>query len=241
MVLPDITETITDGGLGAASAVATNVQVVIGVSSSGTTAQPTLIATPTDLVSTFGYGPAVEAAAMGLFVGRAPILFVRSAVTTASTVSSVTHSGTGTSVMSVTGTAKDTYDAIVKVTVAGTIDTAPYPQIQVSLDGGTTYSANIRVVGTAPASVATFATETGLTLMFAAGTLVAGETYTFTATEAKWDTDDVHEAILSLGSAADDFSFTQLVGKMSETEAATIDDYVDTLSETQFKIGRAHV
>src|SRR5262249_32139583 len=113
------------------------------------------------------------------------------------TSGSVTKTGTGTSVVTTTldatNGAFDYYFVKVLVVTGGTIATGPCA-IQVSLDAGRNYGQVIQL-GVANTYVIA---NTGITLNFAAGTLVTGDTYTFAAYGPMWTTANVQTALNAL-------------------------------------------
>jgi hypothetical protein len=110
----------------------------------------------------------------------APVIGIRiPSVAVAATKSAVDKSGAGTSVVTVTGTPTDGFDVVFTVTTGGTIGTAGC-FYTLSLDGGTTTGV-ATALGTATTLVLA---GTGLTLNFAAGTLIATNTYSFYTTPA---------------------------------------------------------
>src|SRR5690348_14457842 len=115
MSLPAVTITIQDGGLGAIQAQESNAVAVVGNSSTGTASVVSPLYTrKSTLIADYGYGKAIEAAAYYLDAGI-PVYFVKTPDTNVGTSGSVTHTGSGASVMSVTDqTGFDDYDVIIK-------------------------------------------------------------------------------------------------------------------------------
>ena len=214
----DVNITIRDGGLGILPPTGDDVHAVIGCSSTGPTATVFKTSSISALIAQYGYGPMVEAAAIAIALTGNPVICMRTPNTNAATSSSVTQAGGGTSVVTLTGTALDTYDAIVTVVTGGTIGVAGCV-IKYSLDGGQTSSPNI-ALGTAN----TYAIpNTGITLNFGAGTLVAAATYKFTTTEALWGVSDVQACFTALKNSTQEFRFIHLVGKTTAANATTFD------------------
>ena len=69
--------TIQDNGLGQVSAGSGRTIVVIGTSSIGTANQPTATSNPQTLITTYGYGPGVEAAALIANQTGNPVIFIK--------------------------------------------------------------------------------------------------------------------------------------------------------------------
>lgn len=229
--------TIVDGGSASIIVPGASVQLVIGCSSSGTVGQVVATRSPATLSSTFGQGPLPEAAALACLAGGT-VLAIRAATNTAGTSSTVTATAAGTSVMTVTGTPVDTYYVKVQILVGGTQGTTGMT-FQISLDAGRNYGPAI-VLGTATSYVIG---STGITMNFAAGTFLAGGTYTFATTEPTWNTAGIQAAlnafqasqygVIGVGS-------THIVGVMTGANATTIQGYLDTLA-TGFIYTRAIV
>ncbi|MBM6707111.1 hypothetical protein H6A68_08715, partial [Bifidobacterium pullorum subsp. saeculare] len=87
--------------------------------------------------------------------------------------------------LATTGTPRDAYSVIGKIILGGAVATATF---QISFDGGVTYSQTYATAAT----VAAFAASTGLTLTFAAGTYVAGDTYTFATVAPTYSSADLN-------------------------------------------------
>ncbi len=229
----DVELTILDGG-GAVTVPGASVQVVIGTCSSGTAATVVATRSITTLISTFGYGPLVEAAAMAILAGGT-VLCMKATSNTAGAQTAVADfdsSGggtpTGTSVVTVTGNAYDTYAVKMLVTTGGTRGTTGI-KFKISLDAGRTYGP-ILSLGTATTYVMP---QTGLTLAFAAGTLVADEYYIFSTTEPLWNTAGVQACLNALQASAyavTGWGSMHIVGPCSGANASTFQGYLNTLA-----------
>lgn len=228
MPLGGVTNHILDGQLGTVALKPGRTPIVCGVSSAGTANTCKLYAgnQQAQIITDYGYGPMVQMACRLSAKGLA-VAVCKSAQTTAGVAGAVTASvpGGGTSVVSVTGAPLDSYRAKMRVVGGGTIASAtPVISIQVSLDNGETWQA-VQRLGTANTYVIP---NTGLTLNFAAGTLVAGDSYTFrTTTEPKWSATDMGTAIDAIGVSGIPFDFGHIVGSCTATEAATIKTKLD--------------
>jgi len=228
--IPDSKQTIQDGALGVVETNDTGVQAKIGVCSLGTPNQVYTFADPTALQAALGTGPLVEAAVEALQEGGGPIVCVPATPSVAGTNGAVTHAGTGTSVMTVTGTPKDSYEVIAKVTNPGTV-TAGDGTFQYSLDKGRTWSGDI-------AGTATYAVpNTGLTLNFttaSAATLVKDDTYTFTSTAPGYANSDLTAALTALVADPASWFMVHVVGQPADlTAAAAIFALLDAFMAAQ--------
>ena len=215
----DVNMTIEDGGLGILAPSSDDVHAVIGICSGGDAATVWSGRSVSELVTDNGYGPGVQGAAFAMQVSGAPVLFVKVPVTTAGACSAVSHSGAGTSVVTVSvATAYDSYEVIWKAVTAGTIGVSGIT-FQYSLDGGVNWSA-IKALGTATSYAIP---NTGITIAFAAGTILADQEESFTATEPLWAIADVQTAIALLAAGTSTFRFIHLVGKATAANATTLE------------------
>ena len=217
MTVKSVNITILSNGLGAVPPGGGETIAVVGVSSSGTVDTTIESSVPSDFTDDYGYGPGPQAAGFIAQHGGNSTIFVKSDVTTAGSNSAVTHTGTGASVMTVTGTPNDTYYVVVTVTTGGTVGVAGC-FLTVSLDAGRTTYSTI-TLGTATTYLIP---NTGITLNFTAATLVAGDTYTFVSTEPKWNTTQLASAMDALLASGKAFKNVLVVGDISASEAATV-------------------
>lgn len=231
MTTGDVELTILDGG-GAVVVPLASVQVVMGTCSSGSTAQVVATRNPNTLVNVFGYGPMVEAAAMTIAAGGTALCLKTASNTpgASSTVAPFNATGagaaTGTSVVTVTGVPYDTYYAKLLIVAGGTRGTAGIT-FKISLDGGRSYGPTI-ALGTA---LTYNIPNTGATLNFGVGTLVAGEYYLFKTTEPLWNTAGVQACMNALQASA--YAITgwgsmHIVGDMSGSNCTTLQGFLQT-------------
>ncbi len=208
---------VLDNGATAVQVPTSSTQLVIGTSSTGTVGQVYASTSPQNITNTFGFGPMPEAASMVAAVGGVAVC-VRATSNTAGAASTVTHTGTGTSVVTVSGTPLDTYYFLVTVVTGGTVGTAGCV-ITVSYDNGRSASPQI-ALGTANTYVIP---NSGVTLNLAAGTLVAGDTFTIGTTEPLWNTAGVQAAInafLASAYKANGIGSVHIVGGSTATNFA---------------------
>ncbi len=237
----DVEIAILDNGAGVVVVPQSSVAVVIGCCSAGTAAQVVASRDPNQLSSAVGFGPAVDLSALLISMG-ATVLFMKAATTTVGFVGAVTAFATGTSVVTVTGNPFDSYLVKVKVVKGGTIATTGIT-IQVSLDAGRNYGP-VLPIGTA----VTYAlTGTGITLAFAAGTMVAGESVTFQCTEPLPAAAGIQACLVALEAspyAVTGWGTLVAVGGLSSVQAdsavgwsganaSTLEGYLDTMVTTK--------
>jgi hypothetical protein len=191
-VLPDVNQTIKDGGLGILPVSGNNILALVGVSSAGTVNVVQSFSDITTLKSTLGTGPLVEAAAHVLAVSGQQVVCVKVTPTAPTTpLGTVTNAGTGASVLALTGTPADSYALQVKIVTGATGPTTGLATFQYSLDGGITWSAVISL----PTGGAYAIPNTGITATFGTGTLVAGDIYSAAATGPGFITSDLGTAL----------------------------------------------
>lgn len=165
--VPDVVVSVTQGGRPVLNSGLLRTHVVIGAASSGalTTKEVNL----DTLLSNYTSGDAVKAAARAIDRVSANCLFVRRTHTAVASTKTIDESGvTGTSTLTLSGTANEAYDITFTVTSGGTIGSS-----------NATYSLVINGVTTtgtitSPAATLTL-TGTGMTLNFSVGTLVTND------------------------------------------------------------------
>lgn len=215
MSIPDVDISIKDGSLGLTPAAATNVLALLGVSSLGVANEVNSFGAgnPQAIKDKLGTGPLVEAAC--LVNGAGVEIVTVNATKTNGSNGSVTNSGTGTSVMTLTGTPEDSYGLKVRIEVAATGPTAGTAQFSISLDAGETYSSPIAL----PIAGTYVVTGTGLTLNFATGTLVVGDIYSATCTGPTYDLTAASSAIDALLADPREWFAVSLTGVPADTTA----------------------
>ena len=216
--------TVADNGLGQTPPGAGNEMVVIGCTSSGTANVPVTSTNPNDFITNNGYGPAVQAAAFIAARTGNPVCLVKAATVTNGSNTAVTKTGSGTSVMTLTGNPVDTFYGLVTVTTAGTIGTSGIT-FTVSLDAGRSIYQTVSL-GTATTYVVP---NTGLTLNFAAGTMVLGNTYAWVSTEPLWNDAGISSAMQALWTLPSTFLDILITGDATGADISAFDGYMTTL------------
>jgi hypothetical protein len=220
---------VIDNGGAAIVVPSQSLQLVIACSSAGTVGQITATKSPITLGSTFGWGPLPESSGLAA-LGGATILAIRATSATAGAATSVTHTGSGTSIVTLSGTPYDTYYVQVNVVLGGTIGTGPIT-LAISLDAGRTFSPNISL-GTANIYAIP---GTNITLNFAAGTTITGDTYAFSTTEPLWNTAGILAALTAfaqspygqIGVGSIHIAGGSTVGGTPGADATTIGGYLE--------------
>lgn len=213
-----------DGALGALPPSSGLPLAVVGQCSAGTKNEPASFTRVSSIVSSFTSGRAAELAAYAVERFGVGVLLCRSETTTAKAVSAVDNAAVaGTSDVSVDGASDptDDFEGRVEVVTGGTIGVAGIV-LKISVDGGQSYSPNF-ALGTAN----TYAIPgTGVTIDFSAGTLVAGDVATFTASAKAADDGDIADALDALGASAVDWSLAVIADPVNAAGLDAIDAFV---------------
>ncbi len=218
MTLPDVTLQINDGALGILPGASPLVPCIIGTCTLGVTSTVYSFGDPTTAFNTLGYGPLTEAVCRSLGIAGGSVIAIPANPSVAGTSSAVTHSGTGTSVQTVTvATANDSYSIQFNIVAGAASLSALTATFQYSLDGGQTFS----VLYAVPVSGLFVIPNTGLTVTWAAGTFVAGDTYAFTCTAPGYSTTDLATAITAALASPLTYGFIHAVGQIGANAAAT--------------------
>jgi hypothetical protein len=180
MAIPNVQITVQDGGLGSVAASTDRLAIVFGPSSTGSVGYQGMFSSVDALIAQCGYGPGVSLAALCIQTSGQPVQFVKTAIDTAATTGSVTHTGSGPAAANVTvsGTPNDGYRVQLTIAKGGTAGTDVL-RVSVSLDGGSTTIGTYAVDTSANLVIPT----TGLTVTLAGVLFVAGDTYSFTTTQ----------------------------------------------------------
>lgn len=196
MTIPSQTLTIKDPGLGLVEP-APAVALVVGICSSGTLNTLYALNSPTDVVTTFGQGPAVEDACRILSEAGGPILMGRVSGSIVGLNSSVTKTpiSTATGTITLSGAPYDTYDAKIEIRTTGTLGAGKF---RYALDAhglvaglDPTWSPDITI----PVGGTYLIPNTNITATFVPGAgpifFEAGDTHTWSSTEPRYVTSDL--------------------------------------------------
>lgn len=212
-MIPSVNITELDGAIGTLPS-GTPAMAIVGVCDSGPLNTPAAFARIKDIVSTFGGGPAVEAAAHYIQLYNRPVIMVRTGNTVVGTYGSVTNGITGTSVpTTAAGPPNDDYEFVVNFPTGGTIGVAGIT-FTYSLDGGRTPSP-VQSLGTANFFV--FPNSGGSRVNFAAGTINAGDTVSFRGNAPLWNGSEIGAALGALAVSTLTWDLVQIVGAIDGT------------------------
>jgi hypothetical protein len=218
MTQPSVIITELDGALGVLPPSAGRLHAIMGPTSMGVANVPATFGRILDIQTNFGQGAAVEAAAHYMALYGRPVLFVKTEAAVAAVVEVPEFVGTGTSIITTTGEPVDDYEVVFKVKVGGTVATAGIKYVY-SLDGGRTFSPEQSLGVAVLAALGT----SGLTLDFAAGTLVAGDVATFLATAAASDATNLTPALNALKASQVLWEICQIVPAVTPGMVDAID------------------
>jgi hypothetical protein len=225
MGIASTTLTIGDGGLGTTRELS-RPPALVGCSASGTAAVAGLYSSIEDALSAFGQGKLTALAAEYFATVGGPLVLVKATSTTAGSCSSVTAAGTSTAVMTLdVATTVDDFRVKIVVTRAAADLAAVSAAVKVSLDNGLTYGEEIAV----PLSGNLTLADTGITVEWADGTFVVGDTFSFTATAPIWDTTALGLALDALETTTYDHEFVHVAEHVTGATVGTLDTSVSTL------------
>ena len=210
MTQPKVTITELDGALGVLSSTSGRLLAIVGVASSGPLNTPATFARIKDVVSNFGAGPLVEAAAYYIERFQRPVLIVRADASVAGeegTLDVSDWTGTAAPTLDVMEP-NDDYEAQLVVINGGTI-AADGITVQWSLDGGRTMS-KTTALGTD--DFFEFPGTGGLRVEFAAGNVVAGDTLSTRTKAPNWNASDLTAAIEALRLTSVSWELLHVVG-----------------------------
>lgn len=164
-----------------------------------------------------------EVAALTMADTQKQVIALRTAASVAAVISAVVHSGAGTSVVTATGTPIDDYVIIFEVLSGGTVGTAGITY-RYTLDGGKVWTGT-RALGTANSLVLVNPSNlsTGVTLAFAAGTMLVGQRESLTTTAARMNNADLTTALEALRVSTLYFEHVEVLGPGDSTMFATLE------------------
>lgn len=219
-MIPNVTITKLDGQTGVVRPGADGILLILAPSEKGQLV-PASYAKTKDVSDEYGAGLLPEFASFVLDRTKKPIVAVRGSASVAAVLGAVTAVGAGTSVVTVSGAPLDDYRGIVKVIAGGTIGVSG-ATYKYSLDGGVNWSAEF-ALGVA---VSVVLPGSGVTVNFAAGTLLADSTFSFAATAARFQNSDIVTALEAIRTSTLRFEALLVAGPLDATMVATIQTWV---------------
>lgn len=233
MPIPGQTFTLPENGLGLSPPVISR-PLIVGTSSTGTANVRTTVAQPQAVVDAFGQGPMPEGACVALQLAGGPIDVLKTAGTVAGAAGAVTptYVSTATGTITVAGASFDTYEAIIEITVTGTVGTGAF---RYSLDDGNTYSAELTI----PAGGTFAIPNTNNTITFVPGGgpifFEDGDLHEYNTTAPHYNAADLAAAMTALLADPGEFDLILFTGRDTSAAAgatafATIDTHLTALA-----------
>ena len=229
MTVPSVNVTKLEGQLNITPGQGAKVYAITGPCSAGVYDTPRVITRTTDLVSSFGYGRAVQAAAYAIEHYGA-VLFNRSHTTTAGTAGTVTHVGTGAAVVTVdSGTGNtpiDDAELVITIVAGGTIATGAVTgaTCTVSFDNGRNTGPVIALnLALGKQTIKNPDGSTFLVLDYADGALVAGDIYSLTTVSPLVTSTDVAASITAMQNTQVDWEILLFASTVDPTIGALLD------------------
>jgi hypothetical protein len=250
MTKQGITFNILDGQLGQQPPGQGQAEVVIGWASGGTVANfvPYTTTSPSVIQANSGNGSMSRIAAFCAVNSGNPVTCVSIPSAGAGTVTAVftgstTVTNTSSSVVTITGTPNDDYYLYITpqqaTTAANVVGTAG-PVVGLSLDGGKTFAYTVNLgTATTITTGSAFTTYTGLTISFAAGTLVTNDIFYAVATAPTIAAASVQSALAAVVKIkSEEFEDVYVAGVSSGAMAASYDTYMLALATTNKRFSR---
>lgn len=218
MSLPTVVITELDGQIGALPN-GQKILAMCGVSTSGAVNAPAAFGRKQDVIAAFGAGPLVEEACHFIEITKLPVLCCKTGNSVAATNDAIDVTGvTGTSVVTATSLANDDYQVKFVVVAGGTIGVTGITYT-LSFDDGRTNSP-VTALGTA--NTLALPGAGGLTLDFAAGTLVAGDVVKIRTHAPNWNSTELAAAVAALAASSLAWEICDVVGPIDGTAFDTL-------------------
>jgi len=229
---PYVETTELDGALGTLP-VGVKALAVIGTAGSGTAATPATYARTSDVETAFTNGQLVEGAGYWITNYKRPAICVRAASATPGSSGAVAHVGAGTSVVTVSvGTAVDEFEVRLRFATAGTIGAAGIT-FYYSVDGGRNEVGPI-ALGIANTYVVP---GTGTTVAFGAGTILAGQTESYTTVAPAFDSAGLAACIAALKASTVPWDLVMIAGPIDATTFDTLETAFASIPEKAWIAG----
>ena len=223
--LPGVNVQILDGNLGVIPPGGAGVHVKIGAATSGTLNVMTSVTQVRQVTQNFGGGPLTGALAVAL-IEASPIYAIRANSSVPGAASAVTKVGTGTSVATLSGTPTDAHTYSLAITRPGTVASGNAAFV-LTLDGTALTERAIPVSGI-------YDTGTGVTVTFGTGSVVVGDTYSFTGTAPAIALTDLVDSFNVALADSRPFRFIHVVGAVTPTIAVAIDTLLQS-AQTRYR------
>lgn len=227
MAIPSLKFKKKHSNTGVTKQSAAGILAIISVASAGPINTPAMYTDPQQAYADFQDGPLAEDGAYEMDTSEKGAILIRAQPSTDGAYGAVTFVGTGTSAPTAHAATKpfDDYTVTITVVAGGTIGVAGITY-QYTLDGGKN-SSPVLALGTANNLAITTA---GIQIDLAAGTLVAGDTISFTTTGPKITTGDLATSLEALRVSGLAWEWL-LVDRLdaSQTELSEVDTWLQGL------------
>lgn len=234
MTIPRVKILKQDGQTGSVKPSGDGICAIIAPAALGTNNIATPCAKPATAYASFGDGPLAEAGATIMNQSGNPTVLIKSAASTAGSVGTITTANGGTSTFTDSSSVPvDDFDVVILFTTGGTRGTAG-AVYQVSLDGGATFGGKT-ALGTA---ITIAIPNTGVTIAIAAGTMLAGQTVSFSVKGPRMTNTDLGTALEALRVYAGAWECVYVHADADATMLATLDAWlIAREQEGRFKFG----
>ena len=221
--LPGVYPQIADNQLGMSAGIGADRRAIVGVCSAGEANQVYTLTNPSTATRLLGRGPLTDAVITQLSQGGGTVYAVPVA---GSLAGQVTAAGTNADAnVTLSGTAREALDVMVKITKAGAVGTAEFVY---SLDGGDTF-------GPVTATSAEYALPgTPHRLVFAAGDYALGKIYRFDVSAPQASMTDVERALRVLLDSPRQFEYVH-VAQPGDVALWTMLDVLAGEAEAQYR------
>jgi len=203
-----------------------DVHAKIGVAAAGPLGSAQVLTRPSQVSTTFSSGPLANALAVAL-IETAPVIGWRIPGSVAGTVSTVTKTGTGSSVATPSGAPTDALVARVTFTRGGTVGQAgPAYILTVNGNDGTEQAL--------PVNGIIVLNGLGITLTFGSGTLAVGDTHTLSATAPTATLSDVVTGLSALLTTRPKIRFVHILGTATPALFAGVDSILAEREQREY-------
>ncbi|MCF6192390.1 MAG: DUF2586 family protein, partial [Candidatus Hydrothermae bacterium] len=227
MALPGVYEKIRDGGLGIVPPAASGLFAVVGPARSGTVNKLVYLSDPASAKDEFSEGLLVEHLQDAFACGASQVVAVRTGESVLAAISPITHTGTGTAATSAGGTPRNTRDFVIEITEDGTVNldgTVSGGKYRLSKNGGRTFEAEQPFPANGQVDLGNGVSVTfGPVDATTPGTLVKGDTYSLSTTEAMPTTQEVLDAVSAVLDGEPEVRFVVVVPATDSAVWASLD------------------
>lgn len=229
-LVPSVSITKQDGQTGVVGPSAVGILAIIAAAAAGAFNTPAQYTSDRAVCTDYGAGPLTEECSYTLGASGQPVIPIRGTTTTAATYGAITFTGTGTSVVTAGTThPADNYAVTVTIVAGGTIGVTGITYTY-SLDGVNTSA--VQSLGTANTLTIPdllSGASPGVSFALAAGTLVAGDTWTCATTAAQMSNTDLSASLEALRVSTQPWEGALIDAPISAGTVALVDQWLAAL------------